>query len=128
MVFVFGSNEAGIHGSGAAKYALDKEGAVFGGSFGLQGNSFAIPTKSVCGQCVGDTLPLEAIKKYVDGFLFFAECSPESKFKVTQVGCGLAGLKASDMAPMFVNAPDNCYFDTAWAEYLPGKNFWGTFE
>lgn len=44
-VFVFGSNLAGIHGAGAAKLAYEKFGAIKGQGFGLQGQSFAIPTK-----------------------------------------------------------------------------------
>lgn len=44
-VFVFGSNESGIHGAGAAKTAL-KWGAILGQPEGLQGKTYAIPTKS----------------------------------------------------------------------------------
>jgi len=44
-VFVFGSNLAGRHGKGAALYALQNEGAVYGQGVGRQGNSYAIPTK-----------------------------------------------------------------------------------
>ena len=45
MIFVFGSNKAGRHGKGAAKYALENHGAIYGQGEGLQGNSYAIPTK-----------------------------------------------------------------------------------
>jgi len=45
IVFVFGSNLAGRHGRGAALYALKHYGAVYGEGIGLQGNSYAIPTK-----------------------------------------------------------------------------------
>ena len=44
-VFVFGSNLSGIHGGGAAKLAL-KWGAEWGNPKGLQGNTYAIPTKA----------------------------------------------------------------------------------
>lgn len=43
-IFVFGSNEEGYHGAGAAKQAL-KFGAIMGKGFGFGGNTFAIPTK-----------------------------------------------------------------------------------
>jgi len=43
-IFVFGSNESGIHGAGAAYFALSL-GAEFGQGFGLMGNTFGIPTK-----------------------------------------------------------------------------------
>ena len=45
-IFVFGSNEAGIHGAGAARIAFLKfGGAEMGLGNGLSGNSYAIPTK-----------------------------------------------------------------------------------
>ena len=45
MIFVFGSNLAGRHGAGAALCALREHGAIYGQGVGLQGNSYAIPTK-----------------------------------------------------------------------------------
>lgn len=47
MIFVFGSNEAGRHGAGAAKTAMRYHGAEYGKGFGHYGNSFAIPTKDM---------------------------------------------------------------------------------
>ena len=44
-IFVFGSNESGIHGAGAAFLANKKFGAVYGEGIGLFGKSYAIPTK-----------------------------------------------------------------------------------
>ena len=44
-IFVFGSNEAGIHGAGAAKSAREQHGAIYGNGRGIQGNSYGIPTK-----------------------------------------------------------------------------------
>lgn len=40
-VFVFGSNLAGRHGKGAALWARQHRGAVYGQGIGLQGNSCA---------------------------------------------------------------------------------------
>ena len=37
MVFVFGSNEAGRHGAGAARVALKSHGAIYGQGEGPQG-------------------------------------------------------------------------------------------
>ena len=124
MILVFGSNEAGIHGAGAAKIAYQKHGARWGKSYGHHGDSFAIPTKD---ENI-ETLDLDRIKGYVDGFLSYAEGHRKLSFKVTRIGCGLAGLKDEDIAPMFSLAPKNCLFDTAWKEYLPAyAEFWGTF-
>lgn len=129
MVFCFGSNEAGQHGAGAARHALLHRGALMGCGFGhtrdRQGReSFAIPTKN---RSIKHTLDLKAIQHYVNGFLTYAGGRPDLQFQVTCIGCGLAGLKHEDVAPLFRNHPSNCYFDLLWQEYLPaGTRFWGT--
>jgi len=121
-VFVFGSNEAGRHGGGAALYAYQRKGARYGKGYGHYGESFALPTKDHGIK----TLPLERIQRYVTGFLVYAEGNPNITFQVTQVGCGLAGYSPADIAPMFVNAPLNCQFDTAWQPFLGDKfTYWG---
>ncbi len=121
---VFGSNTAGRHGAGAALYALRHEGAKYGIGVGRQGNSYAIPTKDSQIQ----TLPLKEIEVYVMQFCDYAFTHSELEFQVTQIGCGLAGLKAKDIAPMFAAAPNNCLFDAAWKSFLGDtKRYWGTF-
>lgn len=125
LVFVFGSNEAGIHGGGAARFAYEKRGARMRFSYGHNGNSFAIPTKD---QTIQHALPLSRISGYVLGFLAYAQGHPELQFQVTAIGCGLAGLTNEEIAPMFFGAPDNCLFDTVWQPLLGANhNFWGTF-
>lgn len=101
-VFVFGSNLEGKHGSGAARAALDKFGAVWGQGVGLQGQSYAIPTMHG---------GVEAIKPYVDGFIDFAKEHTGLFFYVTRIGCGIAGFKDSQIAPLFkdaVEVPNIC--------------------
>lgn len=130
-IFVFGSNELGIHGGGAARVARNQHGAVLHQGFGPQGNSFGIPT---CSKPTGEPnseIELEKIAYYVDCFLIWAARTPRN-FKVTQIGCGLAGWTKEEMAPLFLNAPDNCQFDTEWANILGTKTasgeyrkFWG---
>lgn len=100
-IFVFGSNLSGIHGGGAAKTALDRFGAVWGLSNGRQGNCYAIPTKS---ENIERTLTIEEIKIYVNYFIEYAKQNPEQNFLVTEIGCGLAGHYASDIAPLFKEA------------------------
>lgn len=97
-IFVFGSNEAGIHGAGAARQALDQFGARWGVGFGPQGKTFAIPTKDWSIR----TLPIQHIKPYVNSFLSYALTQPNLVFLVTEIGCGLAGYKPKDIAPLFV--------------------------
>lgn len=124
MIFVFGSNDAGIHGAGAAKYALDHKGARYGKSYGHHGQSFAIPTKNF----IIETLPVYRVQQYVGGFLAYAAGHQKLNFQVTAIGCGLAGFHHAHIAPMFFEALKNCYFDEAWIPYLgPDANYWGTF-
>lgn len=123
MIFVFGSNESGIHGAGAAKFAVDKHKAQWGKGYGHYGNSFAIPTRDE----YIETLPIDRIAPYVMGFLAYARGKRKVKFKITRIGCGLAGFTDAEIAPLFMNAPNNCYFDELWEPYLgTDYNYWGT--
>ena len=103
-IFVFGSNLAGRHGKGAALYARQHYGAIYGQGVGFQGRSYAIPTKDSNMR----PLPLGVINGYVESFLVFAWTHPELTFEVTRVGCGLAGYTPAEIGPMFVGAPSNC--------------------
>lgn len=94
-VFVFGSNLAGCHGGGAARVAMNKFGAVWGQGVGLQGQSYAIPTMQG---------GVETIKPYVDDFITFAKEHPQLKFYVTRIGCGIAGFRDEEIAPLFQDA------------------------
>lgn len=103
-IFVFGSNEAGRHGAGAAKTAIGW-GAEYGNPFGLQGNTYAIPTKDVTIK----TLGLHPIAKYVHRFVWEARQLSTWTFLVTPIGCGLANYSPQDIAPLFkeaVNVPN----------------------
>lgn len=109
-IFVFGSNEAGRHGAGAAKYARDNHGARYGQGFGAQGNSWAIPTKDAQLR----TLPLDIIATYVRLFLNYARGHSHARFQVTRIGCGLAGYTDEQIAPLFASAPENCDLPEGW--------------
>ena len=109
-IFVFGSNEKGIHGKGAAFDARLKHGAIYGQGVGLQGNSYAIPTKAT----PYITLPLTKIEAYVKDFLVFAAKNPHLTFNVTRLGCGLAGYKDVEIGPMFKGATKNCILPSGW--------------
>ena len=41
------------------------------------------------------------IKPYVDAFIDFAKAHPELFFYVTRIGCGIAGFRDSEIAPLF---------------------------
>ena len=114
MIFVFGSNLAGRHGKGAALYAKQCCGAIYGKGFGRQGDSFAIPTKDQHLQ----VLPLSTIQSYVDLFIDYANAHPTLEFEVTAIGCGLAGYTPKQIAPMFKGAPKNCKLPSTFIEVL----------
>lgn len=99
QIFVFGSNEKGIHGAGAAAFAMNF-GAEYGKGIGHYGNTYAIPTKDIN----IETLPVEKIAAYVKDFINYARIQPNLTFLVTEIGCGLAGYSPEDIAPLFKDA------------------------
>lgn len=115
LIFCFGSNERGRHGKGAALDARQRFGAIEGQGEGLQGSSYAIPTKDGAIQ----TLPLEQIAVHVDRFIEFARTNPSLTFQMTRIGCGLAGYTDAQIAPLFKDAPRNVMLPGVW-EYVRG--------
>ena len=107
-IFVFGSNLAGMHGGGAARAAVRHFGAIMGQGVGLQGRSYGIPTMQG---------GVDTIKPYVDEFITFAKAHKELTFLVTRIGCGIAGFKPAQIAPLFKDAVD---VENIW---LP-SDFW----
>lgn len=94
-IFVFGSNLAGQHGGGAARLAYNQFGAEWGVGVGLTGQTYAIPTMHG---------GVDAIAPYVDEFIEFARQNSDMKFYVTRIGCGIAGFRDEEMAPLFREA------------------------
>lgn len=94
-IFVFGSNLSGAHGGGAAHIAFRLFGAEWGVGVGLTGQSYAIPTMQG---------GVKTIKPYVDQFISFAKNHPQYTFLVTRIGCGIAGFRDEDIAPLFFQA------------------------
>ena len=94
-IFVFGSNLGGIHAGGAARMARLHFGAETGKGVGIQGQSYAIPTMQG---------GVETIKPYVDEFITYASQHPDKQFLVTPIGCGIAGFRAEEIAPLFKDA------------------------
>lgn len=122
-IFVFGSNLAGRHGKGAALEAIKHWGAIYGQGVGLQGNSYAIPTKDHALR----TLPLDVINGYVKTFLKYADFQSSRDrtmhFNVTALGTGLAGYSVEDIAPMFRLGLklDNISLCDVFQEYLQNE-------
>jgi hypothetical protein len=117
-IFVFGSNEAGRHGAGAALCAWSRHGAQRGVGRGPTGRAYAIPTKDRFLK----TRSLDEIQQDVEHFKVYANLFPERTFNVTRIGCGLAGYTNEQIAPMFANAPANCRFDPEWQPIIDQIN------
>ena len=95
-VFVFGSNSQGLHYGGAAKVAAEKFGAIMGQGHGMQGKSYAIDSMS------GIADMAEDIRKFCE----YAKANPKKCFLVTQIGCGIAGYRTEEVAPLFKECID----------------------
>ena len=129
-VFVFGSNVQGEHVGGAALFALKKFGAKDGQGFGLQGQSYAIPT------CIRKTIvekgglfgkrytepftDVNQIKPYIDVFIEDAKFFGGNIFYVTKIGCGIAGFKVEEIAELFRPCLDmeNVILPKEFVDYL----------
>lgn len=108
-VFVFGSNESGIHGKGAALDALRLYGAI-GYKTGHQGRSYGLSTKDRQIK----TLPLSAIKVHVNTFYEYISTRPDLYFVLTRVGCNNAGYIDSQISPMFTEERPNLFKPRGW--------------
>ena len=111
-IFVFGSNLAGRHGRGAARYALLKHGAVYGVGEGLTGESYAIPTKDKFIQ----TRSIDDVAESITRFVYFANDNLNMLFFVTPIGTGLAGFSKLEISDIFYRLPlsKNIVFTKEW--------------
>lgn len=121
-IFVFGSNPEGRHGLGAAKVAREKFGAIYGQGEGLQGNSYALPTKDLR---LSDNQSLQP-SQIVENIKRLYECArenPDKDFKIAYRNTeskSLNGYTGIEMIAMFIYSgpiPSNIWVSEEW---------WGT--
>lgn len=121
---LIGTNEAGIHGAGIARYAYDHWGASLGQGFGPMGNCFGLPTKDWEIQ----SLPLDVINNYVERYIDWTQLLRNYKWKnyVTQVGCGLAGFTPEEIAPMFAKCIkyNNIWLPQSFIDVINNPSSW----
>lgn len=117
MIFVFGSNLAGIHGAGSAKEAHKNWGAEWTVGVGRTGRAYAIPTKPAPYQ---PSLDLPTIGEFVKNFLLYARTHPELEFHCVRIGCGKAGYTDKQMAPLFKGAPSNVKLPFEFKQVIDG--------
>lgn len=124
IIFVFGSNTQGRHGAGAAKYARNYFGAVYGQAEGLQGHSYAIVTKDLTAKDYGRrSIPPEQITEGIRKMYACAAANPGLLFCVAYRNAPdsftLNGYSGREMMLMFRKAgeaPSNVLFSEEWAE------------
>lgn len=125
-IFVFGSNPEGRHGAGSARVAREQFGAIYGQGEGLQGSSYAIPTKDL--RVVENrgyrSISAERITENIRKMYQCAEEHPDKKFKIAYRNKpnerSLCGYYGRELMGMFRKAcdgnyPDNIYFSEEWA-------------
>lgn len=120
MIFVFGSNLAGRHGAGAAKYALLKYRAEYGVGVGRTGDAYALPTKDERLK----VLPLDVIERHVRDFCQYAAEQHHEGFLLTPVGCGLAGYRTDQIGPLFAKhgLTSNVFLAHQWITDAPARD------
>ena len=114
MIFVFGSNKAGRHGKGAARYAKDNFGAQYGVGEGITGRSYAIPTK---GHNL-EELPFSEIDAAICRFVEHAKSTPTATYLLTPIGTGLAGHSKRDVWAVLKREglPSNVVLSSTWLD------------
>lgn len=113
-IFVFGSNMAGQHTDGAAKTALEHFGAMQGVGRGWSGQSYAIPTMNEHLQ----QMPLSQIQHYVNDFKIYSKNHQKNLYFLTSIGCGIAGYKVEEIAPMFKGISHNVIFPQSFRAFV----------
>lgn len=96
-IIVVGTNMAGSHGGGAARFAHERFGLVDGVGEGLSGQTYAFPTlnKDFSKREISQMIYSKAKLYHV------AYENPDKTFLVTKVGCGIAGFSFEEMREVF---------------------------
>lgn len=125
-VFVFGSNTQGRHGKGSAKIALDKFGAKYGQSSGLQGRSYALVTKNLQVRH-HPSISREDIVFHIRLLYNYSYKNPDKDFYIaySSTGTNLNGYTPEEMASMFITAsqkagyiPENIIFEEGFCKII----------
>lgn len=120
-VFVFGSNEQGLHMGGAAKFAHTELGAEWGVGRGpTSENSYAIATLTSPNSLGSpEKVSKRNIRYQFYEFIKYANQNPDKKFYVTKIGLGIAGFELEEIAYTFtgVNIPKNVIIPWEIANY-----------
>lgn len=114
FIFVFGSNERGLHRAGAGIIATQSYGAELGAYVGITGRSYALPVKD---RFIRE-LYVEEIKRYVDMFKEYTHSQPNLRFWITDLCNEGRHYKPYNIAPLFIGCNTNCSFPVGWKRIL----------
>lgn len=123
QIFVFGSNTEGRHSLGAALFARNNFGAIYGQSEGLQGQTYAIITKDLTKR-VHPSRTKEQIIEQIRKLYNFAIDNPNKEFFIAyKVGKNLNAYSSFEMADMFasLDIPENIVFEEGFAVLVRTK-------
>lgn len=110
-IFCFGSNFAGNHSGGAARFAVEHFEAIEGVGEGLNGFCYSFPTLNA-DMSHRSAKELEESKQRL---YWTAELNPDLTFLVTKVGTGIAGLSKMYMRELFAGShPTNIVLPEDW--------------
>lgn len=129
QIFVFGSNPQGRHGKGAALWARQNAGAIYGQGEGLQGQSYAIITKDLTKSVhpsISSYSIIGAIKELYAYCLSLSLDGEPKEFLIaySATGTNLNGYTNKEMAKMFAVAakgfgiPRGIVFEEGFAELV----------
>lgn len=122
QIFVFGSNTEGRHGKGAALFAREKCGAIYGQAKGLQGRSYAIVTKDLTKDNNKPSISKSVIKIQIKNLYDIALRLPDTEFLIAYSGTGknLNNYSNEEMADMFnfPVIPHNIVFEEEFAKLI----------
>lgn len=124
QIMVFGSNTEGIHGAGAALWALKNAGAIWGQSKGLQGQAYGIITKNLNAK-KHPSISIAYILLQLESLQVYAKLASEKEFLIAYSGYGvnLNGYTPKQMANMFsqIEWPENIVFEEEFAKLLTNQ-------
>lgn len=126
QIFVFGSNTQGRHGGGAALWARQHAGAVYGVPKGVQGHSYGIITKDLTKTVHPSVRTSYIISQIEDLYALAQQTIRELEYVVSYSGTGINrnAYTPEEMAKMFYMAsydagiPPNMIFEEQFAKLI----------
>lgn len=113
QIIVFGSNQRGVHGAGAALTCKNLFRAEEGRGEGWTGHCYALPTKDYQIKTLSLDIIKEKIKVFYKKALSYYATDSSVEILVTKIGCGLAGYTVEQIGKIFADI-ERQYADLGW--------------